>query len=488
MVTHLKTRLSLTPDLLWQTQQHIIMLLFSRFFVELCLIIAASVNAHETPSQSDPVLRLRVSVAQCRAICLHQSTGFRMQPAQEEDECWSACGRLVDVADVESQCRGGTEEVAACGPGCRRACRFYLNQNAVPSAKTGRLRTASPAPVGFSTLPTLQGCQLTWGRPELSANSLTIGGRQQPASVYSRPVYLLLGLDGAGQWYEVNQTEETQTRIVYQTLAKLHDLLLVAVGRQGIFTSAQVHVSEMAIQACRPGDLQQQQQQHQQQLSLPVLQKLESDGVLFRAVISWTSPAVPASASSTAAAQYLVRWRTIPEGFLAGSLLTNATTATLALLADSMVQVEVSPLILLDNRQLVTSPPLLISTYRPATTVGPAGTPGAAAALLVAVFSLLLSVAAFLAMIIRLFCSRRSDAAAAEDIEVGPTNNINNSNISNSSNNNNSKMANEDSELPRRPLSPCLLQAKNLNSFKFPVNKMNFNEKLNTFNTEQSST
>jgi hypothetical protein len=305
-------------------------------------------------------------------------------------------------------------------------------------------------------------------------------------------VYLLLGLDGAGQWYEVNQTEETHTSIAYQTLAKLHDLLLVAVGRQGIFTSAQVHVSEAAIQGCRPDSL--KHPQPQQQLSLPMLQKLESDGVLFRAVISWSSPAASSAGLATAgnnvaAAQYLVRWRTIPEGFLAGSLLTNSTTATLALLADTTVQVEVSPLLLLlDNRQLMTSPPLLISTYRPAANGGSGGKAGAATtALLVAVFSLLLSLAAFLAMVIRLYYSRRS-TGAVEDVEAAPSN-INNSSISinNSSNNNISKLTNEDPELASRPLSPCLLQAKNVNAFKFPVNKMNFNEKMNSLNTEQSS-
>ena len=451
-------------------------------------------STDSSPSLADPVLRLRVSVAQCRALCpLHQPARLRQSSSEqlvEVDECWSACGSLAEAVNIELLCREDITDqrttAVTCGAGCRRACRYYLNQNDVPSARSGRLRSASSAPLEFSPLPSLQGCRLSWGRPLLSANSLrTVSSRQLTAS---RPVYLLLGLDGAGQWYEVNQTEETQTTIAFQTLAKLHELLLVAVGRHGALTSSQVSVSEAAILACRPPSPEQLPQQ--QQPSRLTLQGLESDdGVLYRAVVSWTAPIVKPSSfhhlSSTA--QYLVRWRTVPEGFVAGSLLTNATTATLALLPDSHVLVEVSPLLLsgsgVDHRQLVTSTPLIISTFRQTTTVGLSNAAKTAAALAVALFSLALSLVAFLAMIIKLYQNRGQKASNMSATLSRSSNN--NSNITSISNNFDSKLINEDAGAPSRPLSPCFIQARNMNSFKFPVNQRNLNEKLISQSMEQ---
>ena len=61
----------------------------------------------------------------------------------------------------------------------------------------------------------------------------------------------------------------------------------------------------------------------------------------------------------------------------------------------------------------------------------------------------------------------------------------NNSNITSISNNFDSKLINEDAGAPSRPLSPCFIQARNMNSFKFPVNQRNLNEKLISQSMEQ---
>jgi hypothetical protein len=347
----------------------------------------------------------------------------------------------------------------------------------------------------FSAGPVLHGCQLSWGRPGLSANSLR--GRHEFAadssSVGGRPVYLLFGRDGAGQWYEVNQTEATQTRIAVQTLAKLDELLLVAVGRHGVLTSAQLLVDPFSVAACgRPASLFPADGQRPRL----VLESMVSDGMLYRAVVRWSAP-VKTDAASSGAARYLVRWRTVPEGFAAGSLLTNGTSATLALLPDSHVQVEVSPLLAVDegalaagqHPDLVTgSLPLLISTF--SHTAAALGTPSAkeVAALAVALASLALSILAFLAMAIRVYLSRRqakltavplSDPARSTCSNNTDSSVNNNSNCDANSNVISSKKLNENTVLsPAFPnVAPSIFLTKSSKEFKFPVNEINFNSK-----------
>lgn len=401
------------------------------------------------------------------------------------------------------QCRHSLQEeedeAGVCGAGCRRACRYYLNQNVVPSTRPARVRAASLAPIEFSERPILRGCQLTWGRPGLSANSLRGGADRQKNSLAaggssssstSRPVYLLLGRDGAGQWYEVNQTEMTRTLIAVQTLAKLHELLLVAVGRHGVLISAQLPVDQDAVLACRP-DGRQPVGEHQQQRPHVSLETMETDGVLFRAVISWTVPSeayMPSVAPATA--RYLVRWRTVPEGFMAGSLLTNQTRAVLALLPSSHVVVEVSPLLLLDDedgrvdhRQLTTSSPLLISTFNQAAIRGSDPAIRVEATLVVALLSLALSLLAFLVTVVRFYRSRMQKKLAATPAQDGAAtssySNNNNNNISSSSDNynnnscsNNIKKMNEEVAAQNRPVSSISRK-----EFKFPVKEVNLAEK-----------
>ena len=373
------------------------------------VLLVTSCSGAYSPLQ-EPVFRSRVSVAQCRSTCLQQ-----LLPAQTACSgpqclaCWDQCIRYTTQPEAAQLCeekKMKTDASAtACGQGCKTACGFYNNQNSIPMT---RRSSRSRSQLAFSMPPSVSRCQLSWGRLGRSANSLAEGlatqrrhhhnhhrHHEQEKDVGEPLVHLILGRDRAEKWYEVNQTEATQTRIPYHTLAKLEELLVVAVGPQGVLGSARLPVVESQLVSCAL-DAEAPRRRGLDALFPLSLETMRQEGGLVMATVAWDYPqaaAVVAStfpASSSANAKFLVRWKQAPHGFVSGNLYTNASRVDLALVPDTQVLVEVE---VLASHHGVASSQLFINTH---TQVEFVMNP----ALVVALLSLLLSMAAVVCIVI----------------------------------------------------------------------------------------
>ena len=319
----------------------------------------ASVSAYN-PMQ-EPVFRSRVSVAQCRSTCLEPDqtcTGPQCLA------CWDQCLRYI--AESETGC-----QERACGAGCQTACGFYNNQNSIPTRRSYRSRSA----LAFSTPPSISRCNLSWGRLGFSANSL----KERSARTFADPtVHLVLGRDRAEKWYEVNQTETLKTIIAHHTLAKLEELLVVAVGPHGVLGSAKVPVVESQLVSCAL-DRETPQLGSKATFNL-ALESLKTEGGLTKATLSWNAPELQHNLDS--ATRFLVKWQQVPQGFISGNLYTNSSSVSLSLVPDSTVVVEVEVL----GAAGVSSSQLFINTHTQAEIVF---NPALAVAIVSLVFSLI---------------------------------------------------------------------------------------------------
>ena len=169
------------------------------------------------PSVEDQVLSGRVSVAQCRTKCLGT---FKEDVSREE--CWSLCQHLGDSVDDQSHICHHEK----CQEGCQAACGFYFQSNINPKRKAN----PKAGSLKFSLPPSLDGCSLSWGQLDVSPNTLKVARDLIPST---RTVYLVMGQDKAGQWYEVTQTSGTGAIIDGTMTAKLNQLSVVAVREDG---------------------------------------------------------------------------------------------------------------------------------------------------------------------------------------------------------------------------------------------------------------
>ena len=342
----------------------IILLLLVTVLVNIALAISSDSLLH------DNVLHSRITVGQCRATCLAQTQKAKGDNDQEEDQqadckvdgvcgdCWSQCARLNDIgtqAQISSSCRTDN----TCSEGCQVACSSYLRSNTVFSKQRSSRRNR----LEFSKPLVLSGCSVTWGNLRPSANSFKKSSRTGRAMSNNKEViYLVLGRDRTGTWYEVNQTLANQAIIHPWTLNKLHEVHVIGVGSAGILTSKSVVVPEYIPKTClvKPVILHREPTtgatasttvesvnsgfattEDEFKINLIGLEKLE-DGIP-RVVISW-----PESTDQhkilPGGVKYLIRWRQIPLGPVAGNMLTNSSVAKLPLLSTADVLVEVSRL------------------------------------------------------------------------------------------------------------------------------------------------
>ena len=79
------------------------------------------------------------------------------------------------------------------------------------------------------------GCSLFWGKLKESKKILT------PSTLLtSTSVYLVLGQDRAGQWYEITQTTATRTMVEGSMTAKLRELMVIGVQGDGLKTMTRI--------------------------------------------------------------------------------------------------------------------------------------------------------------------------------------------------------------------------------------------------------
>ena len=305
---------------------------------------AVSFNVH------DQVLQSRVTVGQCRAICMDNNSDDSCDQ-QCATDCWAHCAKLQEFSTQQDQLSGMCQESSDCGPGCQLACSSFLNTNSVFSPSSQRQRRRSRARLEFSTVPVLTGCSLSWGELKQSANSFIKSAQvTKPTSVVEPVVFLVLGRDRAGTWYEVNQTLATEANIQPWTLGKLQYIHIIGVGKSGVLAAKTVPVPAYIPRTCV---LQTAEDIHVDsddtiednivdetfRIDLVGIEKL--DGIP-RVVIAWQDH--PEDLVSAGESKYLVRWRQIPAGPVTGNMMTNSSMAKLPLLSTADVLVEVTRL------------------------------------------------------------------------------------------------------------------------------------------------
>ena len=89
-------------------------------------------------------------------------------------------------------------------------------------------RQRSKLTMVFSSPLAITGCSLSWGSMEVSSNSFRSSYTRMEEWQRS-PVYLVVGRDKSGQWYEVAQTYNTSAIISGNMSAKLDMLRVLAV-------------------------------------------------------------------------------------------------------------------------------------------------------------------------------------------------------------------------------------------------------------------
>ena len=336
-------------------------------------------------SQSQPVLTGLVSEAQCRAGCL---AGLEGEEREEREECWDTCASLTRCGAEES------EESESCGRGCRRACSLLGNRTGRTGKTSRDLNTYQ-----FSSLPAMSGCSLTWGPIHLSPNTL----QTSLTSPSSPPVYLVVGQDHAGQWYEVSQTVATSTRLEGTMTAKLARLVVLGLTESGvqdtvILDTDGTNCSQM--ESLRTAESTEAEVKDARLTPrLLSLEQFGETGGLTEVRLGWSGGAGPA--------QFLVQWRRVQSGMeILGNLVTRDNTVQLTLHTDSLYVVTVR-----DVRHSRVSPDTLISVSSPPTPASNPVSQGISIEVIILLVLTLLAVATVMGIILH---SRYSDTEDEE--------------------------------------------------------------------------
>ena len=291
-----------------------------------------------TISSSQSVISGLVTEAQCRAGCL----SLWSQPGEERAECWTTCHEPHLCQQEET-----------CGQGCRSACQLLGN-------RSDRLRGPRHLnTLQFSRIPTIRGCSLSWGPLEVSPNTLQTS---VPSTLSA--VYLVVGQDRAGQWYELTQTINTSTTLEGTMTAKLARLIVFGLTDSGLQDTV---IMDMEGTNCSQMEMLrrswQKKKTEEKDVGLTprlVSLGLEEDSSLTEARLVWTG----------GEGEYLVQWRKLSSSLnIVGNLVTSQTSVEISLESDSLYMVTVR-----EVRGDRVSPDTLISTSvtSPASTAQPA--------------------------------------------------------------------------------------------------------------------
>ncbi|MCP3666121.1 MAG: hypothetical protein GY696_27080 [Gammaproteobacteria bacterium] len=164
-------------------------------------------------------------------------------------------------------------------------------------------------------------------------------------------VFLVLGRDRSGTWYEVNQTLATEANITPGTLGKLQHIHIIGVGKSGVLAAKTVPVPAYIPRTCvrqtaeeHPIDsddiMENTIEEETFRIDLVGVEKLNG---IPRVVIAWQDH--PEDIVVADESKYLVRWRQIPAGPVTGNMLTNSSMAKLPLLSTADILVEVTRLV-----------------------------------------------------------------------------------------------------------------------------------------------
>ncbi|XP_042867153.1 uncharacterized protein LOC122249983 [Penaeus japonicus] len=197
-------------------------------------------------AQSSSNISNSITVASCRAACLHVFTA----PMEDRDAkcrknsdcfmCWNSCGILRHQMDAwTTMCKDHT----VCFPGCQIACGFYLDgpphKRGVPVPPSDTPPVPLPA---YLPAPRVSGrSQVTWASPDWSGSGAPTPGDDV--------MYVLLKDSGSG-WREILQTSATEATLPEEPEAPKARLRLLAVTQEGLVAASEGQV-EMASQGRR---------------------------------------------------------------------------------------------------------------------------------------------------------------------------------------------------------------------------------------------
>ena len=169
------------------------------------------------------------------------------------------------------------------------------------------------------------GCRLFW---------ISVYPEQDPAG----SVLLVLGRDGSGRWYELQQTSSRSVLLPSASLAKLTLLRVLSVDRDGDVETAELivperehHCSQPAAEELKPSLITPELKSSWQ----PELESIRPAPGYHLAVVEWEERPGPALYP----AKYMVRWE---AGEQVGMLLTNTTSVGVPVGPGADLQVEVS--------------------------------------------------------------------------------------------------------------------------------------------------
>ena len=246
----------------------------------------------------------RVDVGLCRARCLHTYSQQEQEEKQEKEkeeeleQCWTVC-ELLSAGPASPWARL-CEEAAdqLCRPGCLTACSHFTALSLSSSSTT--LTSATSTPVLQEDLsPGYRlglNCSLSLPPPE------------------EKTVFLVVGQDSRGDWYELSQSPSTTVDLV----PFITSLVIIKISHTGRLT-----VRRMA--GCAG-----EQSGSSWHLRLDSLTR---DSGIFRVRVDWSQP------HPVSGARYAVSWSI---GSVLGVLETDQTSASLSLPPHSTAVIQVS--------------------------------------------------------------------------------------------------------------------------------------------------
>ena len=282
-------------------------------------------------AQCDDVISGLVKIATCRATC-----------DPRDQSCWDTCHILANVKDTSDVC-----EDITCNAVCQAVCRHYMLNNATPGRRNHPKDVKTRDNYQFARMPKMHGCSLSWS-PLSGASNTLYSEHSIPGSVY-----LIIGQDRAGQWYEVTQTSSTFTVIPSHMSTKMSRIIILGVREDGVHDSVIIETSGVDCQLEeRRQALKESKETLDVNLTPIVTSVVDVDNTFLTEVtLSWTGVVDDCP-------RYLIQWQKIPESVdIVGNMVTSHTGVTLTLDTDAMYVVTVR-----DINTRTVSPPTIINT------------------------------------------------------------------------------------------------------------------------------
>ena len=262
-----------------------------------------------------------VKIATCRATCNPRDT-----------LCWDTCLQLSTSKDT-AFCQRDT-----CGHVCQSVCRHYMLSNTTPDSKRV---TKNQNTYQFTRMPKLLGCSLAWAPLEVASNTMVKDDLSM--SIHEEDhhrigsVYLVLGQDRAGQWYEVTQTISTYTSLPAIMSSKLARIVILGVRDDGVHDSVIMETDGVDCELEERRTQVEQVKDIEDPTLKPVITSMKHIEGTFLTEVSLTWSGVVDDSP-----RYMVQWQKVPKGIdIVGNLVTAETGVSLTLETDSIFVVTV---------------------------------------------------------------------------------------------------------------------------------------------------